>query len=212
MNSAIQVAKDSITNTVSSTYAKKADVESTYATKSSLTQTANNITASFKASGGYNLIANSTGYNGTKLWTSGGATMGTATNNNIGGATNMYMYLDNGTKTTESFAFSKRFKLKANTKYTLSGWFHNFTKCPSFDVFLLSSTSVAQSDTGTSYTNAQTLISSQNTSGSWKKFSVTFTTPASVISGYIRIDNNGYNSSGTNSNRVHWTAKARTAG
>jgi hypothetical protein len=206
MNSAIQVAKDSITNTVSSTYAKKADVESTYATKSSLTQTANNITASFKASGGYNLIANSTGYNGTKLWTSGGATMGTATNNNIGGATNMYMYLDNGTKTTESFAFSKRFKLKANTKYTLSGWFHNFTKCPSFDVFLLSSTSVAQSDTGTSYTNAQTLISSQNTSGSWKKFSVTFTTPASVISGYIRIDNNGYNSSGTNSNRVHWSA------
>ena len=109
------------------------------------------------------------------------------TNNNIGGATNMYMYLDNGTKTTESFAFSKRFKLKANTKYTLSGWFHNFTKCPSFDVFLLSSTSVAQSDTGTSYTNAQTLISSQNTSGSWKKFSVTFTTPASVISGYIRL-------------------------
>ena len=206
MNSAIQVAKDSITNTVSSTYAKKADVESTYATKSSLTQTANNITASFKASGGYNLIANSTGYNGTKLWTSGGATMGTATNNNIGGATNMYMYLDNGTKTTESFAFSKRFKLKANTKYTLSGWFHNYTKCPSFDVFLLSSTSVAQSDTGTSYTNAQTLIDAQNTSGSWKKFSVTFTTPASVISGYIRIDNNGYNSSGTNSNRVHWSA------
>ena len=98
MNSAIQVAKDSITNTVSSTYAKKADVESTYATKSSLTQTANNITASFKASGGYNLIANSTGYNGTKLWTSGGATMGTATNNNIGGATNMYMYLDNELK------------------------------------------------------------------------------------------------------------------
>ena len=206
MNSAIQVAKDSITNTVSSTYAKKADVESTYATKSSLTQTANNITASFKASGGYNLIANSTGYNGTKLWTSGGATMGTATNNNIGGATNMYMYLDNGTKTTESFAFSKRFKLKANTKYTLSGWFHNYTKCPSFDVFLLSSTSVAQSDTGTSYTNAQTLIDAQNTSGSWKKFSVTFTTLASVISGYIRIDNNGYNSSGTNSNRVHWSA------
>ena len=206
MNSAIQVAKDSITNTVSSTYAKKADVESTYATKSSLTQTANNITASFKATGGYNLIANSTGYNGTNLWSSTGATMGTAINNKIGGATNKYMYLDNGTKTTESFAFSKRFKLKANTKYTLSGWFHNFTKCPSFDVFLLSSTSVAQSDTGTSYTNAQTLIDAQNTSGSWKKFSVTFTTPASVISGYIRIDNNGYNSSGTNSNRVHWSA------
>ena len=206
MNSAIQVAKDSITNTVSSTYAKKADVESTYATKSSLTQTANNITASFKATGGYNLIANSTGYNGTNLWSSTGATMGTAIYNHIGGATNKYMYLDNGTKTTESFAFSKRFKLKANTKYTLSGWFHNFTKCPNFDVFLLSSTTVAEDVTDTSYTNTQLLIKAQNTSGSWKKFSITFTTPANVISGYLRIDNNGYDSSGTNSNRVHWSA------
>ena len=206
MNSAIQVAKDSITNTVSSTYAKKADVESTYATKSSLTQTANNITASFKATGGYNLIANSTGYNGTNLWSSTGATMGTTIYNHIGGATNKYMYLDNGTKTTESFAFSKRFKLKANTKYTLSGWFHNFTKCPNFDVFLLSSTAVAEDVTDTSYTNTQLLIKAQNTSGSWKKFSITFTTPANVISGYLRIDNNGYDSSGTNSNRVHWSA------
>ena len=206
MNSAIQVAKDSITNTVSSTYTKKADVESTYATKSSLTQTANNITASFKATGGYNLIANSTGYNGTNLWSSTGATMGTAINNKIGGATNKYMFLDNGTKTTESFAFSKRFKLKANTKYTLSGWFHNFTKCPNFDVFLLSSTTVAEDVTDTSYTNTQLLINAQNTSGSWKKFSITFTTPANVISGYLRIDNNGYNSSGTNNNRVHWSA------
>ena len=206
MNSAIQVAKDSITNTVSSTYAKKADVESTYATKSSLTQTANNITASFKATGGYNLIANSTGYNGTNLWSSTGATMGTAIYNHIGGATNKYMYLDNGTKTTESFAFSKRFKLKANTKYTLSGWFHNFTKCPNFDVFLLSSTTVAEDVTDTSYTNTQLLIKAQNTSGSWKKFSITFTTPTNVISGYLRIDNNGYNSSGTNSNRIHWSA------
>ena len=68
MNSAIQVAKDSITNTVSSTYAKKADVESTYATKSSLTQTANNITASFKASGGYNLVKNSNFKNGLSNW------------------------------------------------------------------------------------------------------------------------------------------------
>ena len=206
MNSAIQVAKDNITNTVSSTYAKKADVESTYATKSSLTQTANNITASFKATGGYNLIANSTGYNDTNLWSSTGATMGTAIYNHIGGATNKYMYLDNGTKTTESFAFSKRFKLKANTKYTLSGWFHNFTKCPNFDVFLLSSTTVAEDVTDTSYTNTQLLIKAQNTSGSWKKFSITFTTPANVISGYLRIDNNGYDSSGTNSNRIHWSA------
>ena len=58
-NSQINVAKDSITNTVSQSYLSKSDATNTYATKSSLTQTANNITAKFEASGGYNLLQNS---------------------------------------------------------------------------------------------------------------------------------------------------------
>ena len=116
------------------------------------------------------------------------------------------MYLDNGTTTTERFAYSSRFKLKPSTTYTLTGWFHNFTKCPSFDVFVLSSTSVDSSDTGTSYTNVHQLINAENTNGTWKKYTISFTTPAGCKSGVIRIDNNGYNSSGTNSNRIHWSA------
>lgn len=205
-DSAIKVAKDSITNTVSQTYLSKGDASNTYATKSSLTQTKDSITASFKSSGGYNLIRNSTGYNGVNLWTKTGGTMGTASNDNIGGASSIYMYLDNGTNTSEVFAISKRFKLKANTKYTLSGWFHNYTKCPNFDVYVLSSTAVGETDSGTTYTNTQKLIDYGNTNGGWKKFSVTFTTPANVKSGIVRIDANGYNASGTNSNRVHWSA------
>lgn len=58
-NSQINVAKDSITNTVSKSYLSKSDATNTYATKSSLTQTTNNITAKFEASGGYNLLQNS---------------------------------------------------------------------------------------------------------------------------------------------------------
>ena len=184
-----------------------------YTTKASMELTANQLKLDFKSSGGYNLIRNSTGYNGTKLWSApSGGTMGTTINHNIGGASSVYMYLDNGTKTTESYAYSKRFKLKANTKYTFSGWLHNYTKCPNFDVFLLSSTSVGETNTGVSYTNAKGLILLGNTNGNWKKYSVTFTTPANVISGVIRIDNNGYNDSGTNQNRVHWSALMLTEG
>lgn len=214
-----KITKDAIINTVQSTInqAKNEAINSansstdtklqSYTTKASMELTANQLKLDFKSSGGYNLIRNSTGYNATKLWSApSGGTLGTGSNNNIGGATSVYMYLDNGTKTTESYAYSKRFKLKASTKYTLSGWFDNFTKCPNFDVFLLSSTSVGETDTGVSYTNAQNLIPSGNTNGNWKKYSVTFTTPANVISGVIRIDNNGYNASGTASNRIHWSS------
>lgn len=203
VQSTINAAKN---EAISSANTNTANQLKNYATKSSLTQTADSITAKFSASGGYNLIRNSSGYNGTNLWTKSAGTMGTATNNNIGGAASIYMYLDNGTTTSETYAYSRRFKLKANTKYTLSGWFHNYTKCPSFDVFVLASNAVGETDKGTSYTAAYQLISKGNTSGAWKKYSVSFTTGTRIISGYVRIDNNGYNSAGSNSNRIHWSA------
>ena len=206
MNSAITLTKEAITNEVSASYLTKGDAEGTYATQSSLKQTAKDITASFKSTGGYNLIKNSTGYNDINIWKKSAGTMGTATNNKIGGATTSYIYLDNDTNTSEIYAYSNRFNLKPNTKYTLSGWFHNYTKCPSFDVFVLSSTAVAEDDAGYSYTNVHSILNSQNTDGSWVKFSTSFITPANVLSGYVRIDNNGYNASGTNTNRVHWSA------
>ena len=211
-----KITDTAITNTVKKNFYTKTETDNQitskdYQTSSQVQQTVNSLQIKFTESGGYNLIRNSSGLNGTSSWTST-ATLGTATSTNIGGACDKYMYLDNGTTTSEQFAYSSRFKLKPSTKYTLTGWFHNYTKCPSFDVFVLSSTSVDSSDTGTSYTNVHPLIQGQNTNGAWKKYTVSFTTPSGCKSGVVRIDNNGYNANGSNSNRVHWSALILTEG
>ena len=189
------------------------NLSTSYATKSELTQTNNSIVAKFSESGGYNLIRNSTGAGGnTNGWTHTGTSMGVEPNDGIGSASRYYLYLDNGTTTTERYAYSSRFKLKPNTTYRFTGYFHNYTKCTSFEVFVLSSTSLADTDTTTGYTNVHQLITATTTNNSWKKFTTTFTTPASTKSGILRIDNNGYNQSGTNSNRVHWNCLILTEG
>ena len=208
-----KITESAITNTVKKNFYTKSETDSAitskgYQTASQVQQTVNGLQVKVSQSGGYNLIKNSTGASqNTRGWTcTGGATLGVGYNDGIGSNNRYFMYLDNGTATSERFAFSSRFKLKPNTKYTFVGYFHNYTACPSFDVFVLSSTSLSDTDTSTAYTNVHHLINSQNTNGSWKKFTATFTTPESTRSGYIRIDNNGYNSAGTNSNRVHWNA------
>ena len=185
----------------------------TYATKSELTQTNNSIVAKFSESGGYNLIRNSTGAGvSTNGWIHTATSMGVEANDRIGSANRYYLYLDNGTTTIERYAYSSRFKLKPNTTYRFTGYFLNYTKCPSFDVFVLSSTSLPDTDTTTGYTNVHNLIQSASTRGVWKKYTTTFTTPASTKSGILRIDNNGYDQSGTNSNRVHWNCLILTEG
>lgn len=74
-DSKIQVLNDSITSTVSNTYATKGEVQSlndnvwlNYAQKSEVQQTAENIKFSFLASGGYNKLRNSSFKNGTTNW------------------------------------------------------------------------------------------------------------------------------------------------
>ena len=67
----INLAKESITSTVSSTYTTKDDMNNTltgYAKKSDLSQTAESITATFTSSGGGNLVRNGDLKNGTKFW------------------------------------------------------------------------------------------------------------------------------------------------
>lgn len=211
-----KITDTAITNTVKKNFYTKEETNNQitskgYQTASQVQQTVNDLQIKFSQSGGYNLIRNSTGYNGTNLWT-GTATLGTSTNSTIGSACDKYMYLDNGTTTSERFAYSGRFKLKPSTTYTLTGWFHNFTKCPSFDVYVLSSTSVDSSDTGLSHTHVHHLIQEQNTNGAWKKYTTSFTTPSGCKSGIVRIDNNGYNPNGSNSNRIHWSALILTEG
>lgn len=179
----------------------------TVATTTNVSTAVGALQLKFAQSGGYNLIKNSTGASGsTNGWTHNGTSLGVSSNDSIGSNCKTFMYLDNGTTTTERFAYSSRFKLKGNTKYTLTGYYYNYTTCPNFDVFLLSSTTLSDSDATTNYTNAQAFITAQNTAGIWKKITATVTTPASTMSGFIRIDHNGYNSAGTGSNRVCWNA------
>ena len=71
--SQINVAKDSITSSVSQNYLSKGDASNTYATKSSLTQTTDSITAKFESSGGSNLVKNGAFKNGTAYWTKWGS-------------------------------------------------------------------------------------------------------------------------------------------
>ena len=204
-----KITETAITNTVKKNFYTKNDIDSKgYQNESQVQQTVNGLQIKVSQSGGYNLIKNSTGASqNTRGWTcTSGATLGVGYIDDIGSNNSYVMYLDNGTATSERFAFSSRFKLKPNTKYTFVGYFNNYNTCPSFDVYVLSSTSLADTDTSTIYNNIHHLINSQNTNGSWKKFTATFTTPASTRSGYIRIDNNGYNSAGTGQNRVHWNA------
>lgn len=166
---------------------------------------ADELKTQFQSTSGYNLIRNSTGLNGSSQWSkSTGTIAATKNTTNASLPCNSYMYFDNGTNTSEARAYSKRFKIKKSTTYTLSGWFHNYTKCPSFDVFVLTSNSLAESSTETTYDNVHTLISTGKTNGTWKYYTITFTTTSSAVSGYVRIDNNGYNSSGSTNNRVHW--------
>ena len=207
MNSAISQSANSVKTEVNNTFVSKTDANNVYATKSSLVQASDSIIASFKASGGYNLVRNSTGQNGNNLWKStSGRTIGGGGQSSLPGATSKWLYLDNGTNTTEGWAYSSRFKFKANTKYTLSGWVLNHTKCPNFDVYVLGSSVREEDDTSSSYDIIHTIAKDKNTNGGWEKISVSFTTASNEISGFVRIDNNGYNAAGTNLNRVYWTA------
>ena len=123
MNSAINVAKDSITNTVSATYATKSDVSQTYATKSSLTQTTDKIVADFKASGGYNLLKNSDAKNGTSFWISngGGISLNTAGLDPFVGQKEFKTSFPHGMRYAEDL------KLKANTDYVYEAWVYTNT-------------------------------------------------------------------------------------
>ena len=201
-----KITDTAITNTIknSNTFYTKDDIDKKgYQTATQVQTTANGVLNKFTSSGGYNLIRNSTAAcANTSAWTTN-ATLGYGINDSMGTDSRYYMYLDNGTTTSERYAFSSRFKLKPNTKYTFNGYFHNYTKCPDFDVFVLSST-VNENVNDTSYTVVNHLIANGNTNGQWKYFTATFTTASNIQSGYVRIDNNGYNANGTGDNRVHW--------
>ena len=202
-NAESKLTKDSLTTTIGNYYTTSTDVNSIitnkgYATTSQVTQTATDLTAKFSSSGGYNLIENSSGYFDVTNWYhAGDANKLTrfGVNNHIDGYKNFTAHKSfyaTTTDTNEKFIFSKRFPLKPNTKYTLSGVLSANAQCKGIDVYMVQSESQTEASNEV-YTPAARF--GANTW--WKKFTYTFTTGANVLSGYLRIDNNGSTTSGT---------------
>ena len=127
-----KITADAIINTVSSTVnaAKNEAINSangstdsklkSYATQSSLTQTANSIIAKFTSTGGSNLLKNSDAKNGQYMWTGNGVnlTIGTSGASPFFGGNEFKSTFPNGLKYGESI------KLKANTDYVYEGWIY----------------------------------------------------------------------------------------
>lgn len=115
MNSALQQKANEITLSVSETYTTKDEVKGTYATKSELSQSSDNLTIKFSnSSSGGNLVANGDFLNGRDNWWVWG---------------DAHYYLDSipdcsigarlGSNGAGGFV-SNQFRIKPNTKYTLS--------------------------------------------------------------------------------------------
>ena len=125
MNTAEQkITSDAIVNTVKN---HQTNGTNTFATSSELTQTAKNITASFKASGGYNLVKNSCFFNGLNGWsidnidsagTSKSISYWTDSNQYILPNTNAVVI--RGTNLTDRYGITQSVKIKRGQKYTVS--------------------------------------------------------------------------------------------
>lgn len=199
-----KLTKDSLTTTIGSHYTTSTDVNGIvtskgYATTSQVQQTKNELTATFKESGGYNLIRNSVGYGGTAGWSGNVSKSTTTSAKNIN---KVLLRLANNT-TTENYAYSTRFSLTEGKKYTLS--FNGYVNdgATSMDVFVLGSKTIAYDDF-TQTTSYDTIVANKaNITGTYDTHTITFTVPKGIISGYVRFDNNGAKTSGTNG-YVYW--------
>ena len=209
-----KLTKDSLTTTIGNYYTTSTDVNNLvtakgYATTSEVSQTATDLTAKFKSTGGINLIRNSTAIGGINGWQ---GNIAYSESDLVGKVTgNRRFFYINNKNTTENYAFSPRFALKANTTYTLSCWIYRNTTSTGYDVFVLASTSLPWTDTSTGYDNVYHMHVGSSTS--WERVEQTFTTGANDISGYVRIDNNGYSGSGdANVANIHFGSLMLTEG
>ena len=205
-NAESKLTKDSLTTTIGSYYTTSSDVNGLitskgYATTSQVSQTATDLTAKFSSSGGYNLIENSSGLLGASMrWVNSGLSnfFTVATGDVPKQLSSGCCWKAGNTVTSEKYAYSYRFKIKRNTKYTLSGILCVDANATGGDVFVLLSDSIT--DTGNSSVNSYStalLAYTQTTNTWWKKFTYTFTTGSNDLTATIRVDNNGAKKSGT---------------
>ena len=210
VQSTINTAKNDAINSANSTTDNKLK---NYATTSSLTQTANDITASFKSSGGYNLVENSTGFNANN---SGWANTGN-NNSKIRASVSSSSKLQTGyflcldrqgeTDTNANAGVSRRFKLKPNTTYTVSGMVMSNPKTKGIRFMVKTSDTVDHTDVENRKDHTTTYTVFNGKATSWTQKSLTFTTGADVKSGVVYFDHLGFNEAdtGTTTNRVYWS-------
>lgn len=102
------------------------------------------------------------------------------------------------TSTGESYVGSVRTaKVEPNAQYTFSCDIKVDSMVKSVDFYWLSDTT-SDTKTGTGYVDVTSTTGKTFTPDVWTHFTWTFTTKANVNTGYIRIDNNGTKTSGTN--------------
>jgi len=184
------------TNTALQSKLSVQDAASTYATQSSLTQTANSLTSQITSVqtnlnnlqiGGRNLVPNSTGL----LLNPDGKTAqswqeGTISHANNDG-TNSLEVQNSGT--SESTRSGTVFNVEPNTTYVFRVRIKGSTNSTTMDVYFLGS-KTAKTGIGGSYDYVHTLATGTTNKNDWQEYITKFTTNSDEICGYIRIDNN----------------------
>lgn len=114
VSNAISTAKSEAINSANSSTDTKLQ---NYATTSSLTQTADSITAKFQSSGGFNLLKNSKGKNGISFWLNNGNEIGTGSDSTFGTCFKL--------KAPSGMKYFEAIKLKNNTEYVYEGYVYS---------------------------------------------------------------------------------------
>ncbi len=215
MQSAIDIAKDSITQSVSATYATKASVETANGNITSLTsrvQTAESkltkdglttivgdyyTTATVVDSkidavqvGGRNLLFNSKGDSTTGWFFTGTVSYDSRFGKCI---------LKSTTGTSEVFLGTPRtMQVDKSAKYTFSCYVWVNSYVSSVDIWWLSDTESDKKTTSNGFVNTLQILGNKKfTPGQWNRVEITFTTKSDDYTGFIRIDNNGSTASGS---------------
>ena len=183
-------------------------------------QTNKEWTVKFESSGGYNLVENSTGSNVNNFgWadtSNNNSKIKAATSTSTKLQTRYCLCLDRKgeTDTSANAGVSRRFKLKPNTTYTVSGMVLSHAKTKGIKFMVKTSDTVDYTDIENrkDHTTVYTVFSGKVTS--WTQKSLTFTTGASVKSGVVYFEHLGYDETdtGTTANRIFWSEVMLTEG
>lgn len=175
MNTAITQSANSVKAEVSNTYLSKGDAVNTYATKASLSLTADQLKVDFSASGGYNMIKNGCFLNDKSHWTTWG-TPTTAVETSTSGYEKSVKIVT--TDKNQGLQQVVRNLQKGKT-YTVSAY-----------VYVTSGVCALQIVNNGIYINRYS-----TKTGAWEWLQFTFTTSATSVS--VQIGRNGAGENGT---------------